>query len=162
MLSSSPQSYYWSQESLLINKQFHLWWISRSCRISWSSFLNKNIWLLHFISNICFKEQAFLISDFPIQPGCSRSVMSDSLRPLGLQPARLLHPWDSPGKNTGVGCHALLQGVFPTQGWKLCLVHLLQWQAGSLPLVPPGEQGNSRLCACMLSCFSHIRLFETL
>ena len=116
MLSLSPQSYYWSQESLLINKQFHLWWISRSCRISWSSFLNKNIWLLHFISNICFKEQAFLISDFPIQPGCSRSVMSDSLRPLGLQPARLLHPWDSPGKNTGVGCHALLQGVFLTQG----------------------------------------------
>ena len=27
-----------------------------------------------------------------------------------------LHPWDSPGKNTGVGCHALLQGIFPTQG----------------------------------------------
>ena len=30
---------------------------------------------------------------------------------------RLLHPWDSPGKNTGVGCHALLQGILPTQGW---------------------------------------------
>ena len=30
---------------------------------------------------------------------------------------RLLCPWDSPGKNTGVGCHALLQGIFPTQGW---------------------------------------------
>ena len=35
----------------------------------------------------------------------SRSVVSDSLRPHGLQPTRLLHPWDSPGKNTGVGCH---------------------------------------------------------
>ena len=33
-----------------------------------------------------------------------------------LQPARLLCPWDSPGQNTGVGCHALLQGIFPTQG----------------------------------------------
>ena len=33
-----------------------------------------------------------------------------------LQPARLLWPWDSPGKNTGVGCHALLQGIFLTQG----------------------------------------------
>ena len=32
------------------------------------------------------------------------------------EPARLLCPWDSPGKNTGVGCHALLQGVLPTQG----------------------------------------------
>ena len=38
----------------------------------------------------------------------SRSVMSNSLRPHGLQPTRLLHPWDFPGKNTGVGCHCLL------------------------------------------------------
>ena len=37
------------------------------------------------------------------------SVMSNSVRPHGLQPTRLLHPWDSPGKNTGVGCHFLLQ-----------------------------------------------------
>ena len=41
---------------------------------------------------------------------------SDSLRPQGLQPARLLCPWDSPGKNTGVGSRSLLQGIFPTQG----------------------------------------------
>ena len=39
----------------------------------------------------------------------SRSVASDSLRLKGLQSARLLSPWDSPGKNTGVGCHFLLQ-----------------------------------------------------
>ena len=44
------------------------------------------------------------------------SVVSDSLRPYGLLPARLLCPWDSPDKNTGVGCHAFLQGIFPTQG----------------------------------------------
>ena len=44
-----------------------------------------------------------------------RSAVSDSSRHHGLQPARLLCPWDSPGKNTGVGCHALLQGIFPTQ-----------------------------------------------
>ena len=37
------------------------------------------------------------------------SVMSDSVRPHRWQPTRLLHPWDSPGKNTGVGCHFLLQ-----------------------------------------------------
>ena len=43
---------------------------------------------------------------------------------------------DSPGKNTGVGCHALLQGTFPTQGSKLCLLHL---QVCSLPLLPPGK-----------------------
>ena len=39
----------------------------------------------------------------------SRSVVSDSSRPHGLQPTRLLHPWDSPGTSTGVGCHFLLQ-----------------------------------------------------
>ena len=38
----------------------------------------------------------------------SHSVMSDSLRPHGLQPTSLLHPWDFPGRSTGVGCHCLL------------------------------------------------------
>ena len=37
----------------------------------------------------------------------------------------ILCPWDSPGKNTGVGCHALLQGIFPPQGFNLCLLRLL-------------------------------------
>ena len=46
---------------------------------------------------------------------------------------------DSPGKNTEAGCHALLQGIFPTQGSNLQLLHLLHWQEGSLPLAPPGE-----------------------
>ena len=39
----------------------------------------------------------------------SRSVVSDPQRPHGLQPTRLLHPWDFPGKSTGVGCHRLLR-----------------------------------------------------
>ena len=39
--------------------------------------------------------------------------MSDFLQPDGLLPARLLCPWDFPGKNTRVDCHALLQGVKP-------------------------------------------------
>ena len=42
-------------------------------------------------------------------------VVSDSLQPHGLYPARLFCPWDFPGKNTGVSCHFLLQGIFPTQ-----------------------------------------------
>ena len=46
-------------------------------------------------------------------------------------------PWDSPGRNSGVGCHALLQGVFPALGWNLNFLHLLHWQVGSFPLVPP-------------------------
>ena len=59
----------------------------------------------------------------------------------GLLPARLHCPWDSIGKNTGVGCHALLQGTFWPQGWNLHLLPLLVpgfgRQEGSLPLAPP-------------------------
>ena len=43
---------------------------------------------------------------------------------------------DSPGKNTGVGCHALLQEIFPTQGSSPGLLGLLHWQVESLPLAP--------------------------
>ena len=64
------------------------------------------------------------------------SVVSDSLQAQGLWPTRLLYPWDFPGKNTAVGCHFLLQGIFPTQGSNLCHLHLLHWQVGSLP---PGK-----------------------
>ena len=53
----------------------------------------------------------------------SRSVVSDSSRPHGLQPTRLLHPWDFPAKNIEVDCHFLLQGIFLTQGTNLCLLH---------------------------------------
>ena len=61
------------------------------------------------------------------------SVVSNSSQTPGPCPARLLCPWDSPGKNTGVGCHALLRGIFPTQRSNLCLLH---WQVGSLPGKP--------------------------
>ena len=49
------------------------------------------------------------------------SVVFDSLIRYGLWPFRLLCPWDSPGKSTGVGCHALLQGIFLTRGSNLRL-----------------------------------------
>ena len=45
-----------------------------------------------------------------------------TLRPYGPWCTRLLYPWDSSGKNTGVGCHALLQGIFPTQESNPCLL----------------------------------------
>ena len=56
----------------------------------------------------------------------SCSVVSDSLRPSGLYPTRLLCSWNSSGKNTGVVCHALLQGIFPTQGLNPGLPHCRQ------------------------------------
>ena len=50
---------------------------------------------------------------------------------------------DSSGKNTGVGCHALLQGIFPTQGSNPRFLYLLHWQVGSLPLTPLGKPIHS-------------------
>ena len=58
-----------------------------------------------------------------IHRSVSCSVMSDSLWPHGLELARLFCPWDFPGKNTGVGSHFLLQGIFPTQELNLGLPH---------------------------------------
>ena len=43
------------------------------------------------------------------------SIVPDALQPHGLHPTRLLCPWDFPGKDTGVGCHFLLQEIFPAQ-----------------------------------------------
>ena len=53
-----------------------------------------------------------------------------------LQPTRPLCPWNFPDRNTAVGCHFLLQGIFPTPGSNLCLLH---WQADSLPLSHQGS-----------------------
>ena len=53
-------------------------------------------------------------------------------------PIRLLCQWNFPDKDTGVGCHVLFQGIFPTQGLSLCLLH---WQA-NLPLSHLGSPGK--------------------
>ena len=66
----------------------------------------------------------------------SLSVVSDSVTPWTVA-NRLLCLWDSPGKNTGLGCHFLLQGIFPTQELNPCLLH---WQVDSSPL---SHLGNS-------------------
>ena len=65
----------------------------------------------------------------------NRSVVSNFLWPHGLEPARLLYPWDFPGKNTGMDCHFLLQGIFPTQGLNLvsCIA------GGFFTTDPPGK-----------------------
>ena len=59
---------------------------------------------------------------------------------------------NSPGKNTGVGCHALLHGIFLTQGSYLYLLCLLHWHVGSLQLGPP---------IGVLTHFNHVLLFAT-
>ena len=61
-------------------------------------------------------------------------VVSDSLDPIDYSLARLLYPWDSPGKNFGVGCHFFLLGIFLTQESNPHCLYLLHWQVDSLPL----------------------------
>ena len=75
----------------------------------------------------------------------SHLVVSDPLPLHGLQPTRLLCPWNSLGKTTGVDCHFLLQGIFPTQGLKPRSPAL---QADSLPTESPGKPlfGRQELC----------------
>ena len=62
--------------------------------------------------------------------------MSDSATPWTVAYTRLLHPWDFPGKSTRVGCHFLLQGIFPTQGSNPRSPAL---QAAALPSGLPGK-----------------------
>ena len=77
------------------------------------------------------------------------SVVPNSLQPsLWRLFARLPCSWDFPGKNIEVGCHFLLQGIFPTQGSNLCLLCLLHWQADSLPLHHLGSFFHIYLTYC--------------
>ena len=73
-----------------------------------------------------FSFSPYLLIDTYVASVCacvSCLAVSDSLWPQGLWLTRLLCPWDSPGKNTGVGCHSLLQGIFLTQGSDSGLSH---------------------------------------
>ena len=71
----------------------------------------------------------------------SSSVVSDSLRPHRLQ-----NPWNSPGQNTGVGSLLLLQGIFPTQGSNLGLLHY-RWILYQL-----SHKGSPEVCVCVCVC----------
>ena len=83
--------------------------------------------------------------------------MSNCLRPTDCVAARFLCPWDISDKSTGVGCYALLQGIFPTQVSNLCL---LQCRQVLLPLNHPGSPCKLVQFSSVQS-FSHARLFPT-
>ena len=90
----------------------------------------------------CNKRQCTTLYYTAIMLSCS--VVSNSLWPCGMKPrgksARLLWLWAFPSKNTGVGCHFLLHGIFRTQGLNLCLLH---WQADSWTLSHLGILSHS-------------------
>ena len=63
--------------------------------------------------------------------------------PMDYSLPALLCPWHFPGKNPGVGCHPFHQGILLIQGSNLWLLHLLHWQAASLPAEPAGKPEES-------------------
>ena len=92
---------------------------------------------------------------------CLTLSISNSLQPPGLYPTRLLCPWNFLGKNTGMDCHFLLQGIVLTQGLNSRLLCLLYWQTDYLPLSRlggPRKQCKHLNYRCVLSCFSCVRL----
>ena len=95
--------------------------------------------LLFFIivSSKCVSQIAVVCCCL-VTKSCPTLLQSHELRPT-----RLLCPWDFQGKNTRVGCHFLLQGLFLTQGSKLCLLHC---QADSLPQIRSVAQSCPTLC----------------
>ena len=117
----------------------------------------KKTWL----SVLCLKNETESVS-------CS--VVSDSLRPYRLEPARLLCLWDSPGKNTGVSCHSLLQGIFLTQGSNLGFPHYRQilyhltalymvatfWRGSIFRILSFRLYVKSSRGACYLKSFCHL------
>ena len=112
----------------------------------WTNSISSRLWYIYL--PVCALRWYLLTCDSRmhtrVQMLCMRVLSRFSLcltlcDPMDCSPPRLFCPWDSPGKNTGVGCHALLQGIFLTQGWNPHLLCLLHWRAGSLPLVPPGS-----------------------
>ena len=121
----------------------HKWWPQLS-----ASYMTLQIQCFYLKEPVSIKTElqydaASLFLGILLLSSCS--VMSDSLQPHELEPPRLICPWNFPGKNTGVGCHALLQGIFPTPGSNPCL---LCWQADSLPF-------------SSVQSFSHVQLLVT-
>ena len=110
-----------TQHSLWSNSDIHTWLLEKTIALARRTFVDK-------VMSLVFNMLSRLVITFlpRSESEVSRSVLSDSLRPSGLQPNRLPHPWDSPGKNTGVSCRFLLQGIFPIQGSNPGLLHWRQ------------------------------------
>ena len=107
----------------------------------WAIFWNTSIYVWFIMSEIHWPlfslshlaESVGISHCCPLYTACVLSCVQVFATPWTVAP-RLLCPWDFPGKNPGVGCHFLLQGIFQTHGSNQCLPCFLQWQADSLPL----------------------------
>ena len=87
--------------------------------------------------------------------------LSDSVGPVDCNPPDPSVHGDSPDKNTGVTCHFLLQGIFPTQGLNPCLLHLLHWWVDSLPLRYPGKLQDSTPIGVLILQLNKVKVKHT-
>ena len=115
-------------------------YLEDSCRTLKTLFLKTGLartLKVHFIFTVIFYPISVKNLSNQCVHVCSvASVMFNFLQPHGLQPIRLLCPWNFLGQNTGVGCHFFLQGIFLPQQLNPYLLH---WQAGSLLLSHQGR-----------------------
>ena len=149
--------------SIQVFQRFHMFKLSifyfKTSESMWLILSFSRIFLL--VSNVYFSRRlisfskasspnllVFGLTD-PIKKKKRESVSrSVSLQPQSLcrlYPIRLLCPWDSPGKNTGVSCHSLLQGIFLTKGWKLGLPNCRQ----ILLLTEPPGKPHKKKCTTL-------------
>ena len=91
----------------------------------WAIESNVNLINMYLFNSYCMQWDAYVccMRWSASKKGVSYSALSDSLWPHGLYPASLLCPWNSPGKNTSVDSHFLLQGILPIQGLNPSLLH---------------------------------------
>ena len=117
----------------------------------------------------CACPQSCLILYDPMDCSPSGSLLLEFSRQKYWRPfpARLLYPWNFPGKSTEVGCHFPLQRIFPTQGSNLHLSHLLHWQEYSFPLAedvgsPPNFISSWLIFPFYFVCLLYIQFSQLL
>ena len=110
--------------SYLTRDQTHVPCIGRQILNQWTTkevpaFSGFSWWAIYFVFLTLLSHRHTYV--------CAQSLSCfQLLTPHGLEPARLLCPWDFSGKTTGVGCHLLFQGIFPTHGSNSHLLHCRQ------------------------------------
>ena len=112
-------------QSMCTQRVRHDWVTKHSTTLTSQRQNNKRSWwVVKMLVEIKFVDKNGTNPSKRVNVSCS--VVPSFLRPHWLQPTRLLCPWDFPGKDTGVGCYFLLQGIFPTQGSNPGLLHCRQ------------------------------------
>ena len=146
----SPNNHYW--ESILCQAP---WWAKQRSKALWSKKRAGNSVHANCFYKRLLEKKSMRYYAWKWKMKVSVAQSCPTLRPHGLQPARLLCPWNSPDKNTGMGSHSLLQGIFHSgcckeyswreQGWQIGPpVRLLQGSGWEVPWTDDISGGSGR------------------